>query len=112
MKKNNFTVNNNQDGKRLFIVVSEHLSISKKQSQKIIDEKLVLINKKRIWMRNHNVKINDHIEKLYSNYIALNVVVTGGSSKFLLNRIKNAIFADQDFIAFGLNYIINYNENR
>ena len=64
MKKNNFTVNNNQDGKRLFIVVSEHLSISKKQSQKIIDEKLVLINKKRIWMRNHNVKINDHIEIL------------------------------------------------
>ena len=56
-------------------------------------------------------EINDHIEKLYSNYIALNVVVTGGSSKFLLNRIKNAIFADQDFLAIGLNYIINYNEN-
>ena len=56
-------------------------------------------------------EINDHIEKLYSNYIALNVVVTGGSSKFLLNRIKNAIFADQDFLAAGLNYIIKYNEN-
>ena len=56
-------------------------------------------------------EINDHIEKLYSNYIYLNVVVTGGSSKFLLNRIKNAIFADQDFLAIGLNYIINYNEN-
>ena len=56
-------------------------------------------------------EINDHIEKLYSNYIALNVVVTGGSSKFLLNRIKNAIFADQDFLATGLNYIIKYNEN-
>ena len=56
-------------------------------------------------------EINNHIEKLYSNYIALNVVVTGGSSKFLLNRIKNAIFADQDFLATGLNYIIKYNEN-
>ena len=56
-------------------------------------------------------EINDHIEKLYSNYIDLNVILTGGSSKFLLNRIKNAIFADQDFLAIGLNYIINYNEN-
>ena len=64
MKKNFFTVNNNQDGKRLFVVISEYLSISRKLSQKIIDEKLVLINKKRIWMKNHNVKINDQIEIL------------------------------------------------
>ena len=56
-------------------------------------------------------EINDHIEKLCSNYTDLNVVITGGSSKFLLNRIKNAIFADQDFLATGLNYIIKYNEN-
>ena len=56
-------------------------------------------------------EINYHIEKLYSNYIDLNVIITGGSSEFLLNRIKNAIFADQDFLAIGLNYIINYNEN-
>ena len=64
MKKNNFTVNNNQDGKRLFIVISEYFSISRKQSQKVIDEKLVLINEKRIWMKNHIVKINDRIEIL------------------------------------------------
>ena len=64
MKKNFFTVNNNQDGKRLFIVISEYFSISKKQSQKVIDEKLVLINEKRIWMKNHIVKINDRIEIL------------------------------------------------
>ena len=51
MKKNFFTVNNNQDGERLFVVISEYLSISRKLSQKIIDEKLVLINKKRIWMK-------------------------------------------------------------
>ena len=56
-------------------------------------------------------EINDHIEKLYFDYIDLNVIVTGGSSKFLFNRIKNAIFADQDFLAIGLNNIINYNEN-
>jgi len=64
MNKNIFIVNNNQDGKRLFVVISEYLSISRKKSQKIIDEKLILINKKRIWMKNHNVKINDQIEIL------------------------------------------------
>jgi type III pantothenate kinase len=56
-------------------------------------------------------EINYHIEKLCIDYNDLNVVITGGSSKFLLNRIKNAIFADQDFLAIGLNNIINYNEN-
>jgi len=57
-------------------------------------------------------EINDHIQKLLKDYPDLNAVITGGYSKFLLNRIKNAIFADQDFIAIGLNHIINYNENR
>ena len=37
-------------------------------------------------------------------------IITGGDSKFLLNKIKNAIFADQDFLAIGLNYILKYNE--
>ena len=56
-------------------------------------------------------EINHHIEKLYVDYINLNVIITGGFSRFLLNRIKNAIFADHDFLAIGLNHIINYNEN-
>ena len=51
-------------------------------------------------------------EILKKEYPKLNVIIVGGFSKFLLNRIKNAIFADQDFLAQGLNYIINYNENR
>ena len=39
-----------------------------------------------------------------------NVIITGGYSKYLVNRIKNVIFADQDFIAFGLNHILKLNE--
>ena len=30
---------------------------------------------------------------------------------FLLNKIKNAIFADQDFLAIGLNNIIKLNND-
>ena len=57
-------------------------------------------------------EINNYIDLLKKEYPKLNVIIVGGFSKFLLNRIKNAIFADQDFLAQGLNYIINYNENR
>ena len=57
-------------------------------------------------------EVNNYIDLLKKEYPKLNVIIVGGFSKFLLNRIKNAIFADQDFLAQGLNYIINYNENR
>jgi len=57
-------------------------------------------------------EVNNYIDLLKKEYPKLNVIIVGGFSKFLVNRIKNAIFADQDFLAQGLNYIINYNENR
>jgi type III pantothenate kinase len=55
-------------------------------------------------------EINEHINRLEKKYTELNIIITGGDSAFLLNRIKNAIFADQDFLATGLNNIIKYNE--
>jgi len=57
-------------------------------------------------------EVNNYIELLKKDYPKLNVIIAGGFSKFLFNKIKNAIFADQDFLAQGLNYIISYNENR
>ena len=57
-------------------------------------------------------EVNNYIQLLKKDYPKLNVIIVGGFSKFLFNKIKNAIFADQDFLAQGLNYIINYNENR
>ena len=55
-------------------------------------------------------EINQYINNLKKSYSEFNVIITGGDSMFLLNKIKNAIFADQDFLAFGLNYIIKLNE--
>ena len=55
-------------------------------------------------------EINEYINRLEEKYIKLNVIITGGDSTFLLNKIKNAIFADQDFLAIGLNNILKYNE--
>ena len=57
-------------------------------------------------------EVNNYIDILKKEYPKLNVIIVGGFSKFLFNRIKNAIFANQYFLAQGLNYIINYNENR
>ena len=55
-------------------------------------------------------EINHYISSLKKSYSEFNVIITGGDSIFLLNKIKNAIFADQDFLAIGLNYIIKLNE--
>jgi len=55
-------------------------------------------------------EINEYINRLEEKYLKLNIIITGGDSTFLLNRIKNAIFADQDFLAIGLNNILKYNE--
>ena len=55
-------------------------------------------------------EINEYINRLEKKYLKLNVIITGGDSTFLLNKIKNAIFADQDFLAIGLNNILKHNE--
>jgi len=57
-------------------------------------------------------EINEYIYRLEKKYLKLNIIITGGDSIFLLNKIKNAIFADQDFLAIGLNNILKYNEKQ
>jgi len=64
MPKSNFTVKYSQEGLRLFEVIAKELNISKKKAQAYLDAKSVLINGKRIWMKNHKVKEDDHIEIL------------------------------------------------
>ena len=56
-------------------------------------------------------EINHYVSTLKKSYPEFNIIITGGDSIFLLNKIKNAIFADQDFLASGLNYIIKLNES-
>ena len=55
-------------------------------------------------------EIKEYIKNIENSYPIFNLIITGGDSMFLLNKIKNAIFADQDFLAQGLNYIIKFNE--
>ena len=55
-------------------------------------------------------EINHYTSTLKKSYPEFNIIITGGDSIFLLNKIKNAIFADPVFLATGLNYIIKLNE--
>ncbi|MEE9369503.1 MAG: RluA family pseudouridine synthase [Pontiella sp.] len=68
MKTQNFTVKYKDEGKRLFVVIAEVLNISKKQAQAAIDNKLVLVNGKRIWIRKHEMKENDVVEILIDDH--------------------------------------------
>ena len=64
MKRQSFKVKYRHEGQRLFAVIAEELGISKKQAQAAIDEKRVLVNGKRVWIRKHEVMENDLIEIL------------------------------------------------
>ncbi len=64
MKRQSFKVKYKHEGMRLFAVIAEELGISKKQAQAAIDEKRVLVNGRRIWIRKHEVMENDVVEIL------------------------------------------------
>jgi len=64
MTKQFFTVKYKQEGLRLFEVIAAELNISKKKAQAALDAKQVLVNGKRVWMKNHLVKEDDRIEIL------------------------------------------------
>jgi len=64
MKRQSFKVKYKHEGMRLFAVIAEELGISKKQAQAAIDEKRVLVNGKRVWIRKHEVAENDMVEIL------------------------------------------------
>jgi 23S rRNA pseudouridine1911/1915/1917 synthase len=64
MKRKSFKVKYKQEGMRLFVVIAEELGISKKQAQAAIDDKRVLVNGKRVWIRKHEVMENDRVEIL------------------------------------------------
>lgn len=64
MKRQSFKVKYRHEGQRLFEVLSEELGVSKKQAQAAIDNKQILVNGKRIWIRKHPLKENDLVEIL------------------------------------------------
>lgn len=64
MTKQFFTVKYKQEGLRLFEVIATELGISKKKAQAALDARQVLVNGRRIWMKNHAVKEDDRIEVL------------------------------------------------
>ena len=55
-------------------------------------------------------EINGQIEKFKRKIPNLRVILTGGDAKYLYKRIKNSIFAEQEFLASGLNNLLKCNK--
>jgi 23S rRNA pseudouridine1911/1915/1917 synthase len=68
MTKQFFTVSYKQEGMRLFEVIAAELNISKKKAQATLDAKQVLVNGRRVWMKNHLVKDDDRVEILIEDH--------------------------------------------
>lgn len=56
-------------------------------------------------------EIESMIQYYQAQYPTLKAVITGGSKRFFVDKMKSQIFADDALILRGLNAIINYNEN-
>lgn len=56
-------------------------------------------------------EVDRYIDSISAQYSPLNVVFTGGNSFFFDKKLKNSIFVHPNLVLFGLNRILNYNEN-
>lgn len=54
-------------------------------------------------------EIEGVIKQYKEEYLDLTVILTGGDTKFLFKQLKNSIFAHQNFLLYGLNTILTYN---
>ena len=54
-------------------------------------------------------EINGIIQQYCEEFKNIRIILTGGDSNFLLKRIKNSIFADQNFLLVGLNKLLEDN---
>ena len=54
-------------------------------------------------------EINGIINQYQERFKNIKIILTGGDSNFLLKKIKNTIFSDQNFLLKGLNYLLENN---
>lgn len=55
-------------------------------------------------------EIDGYINLIKLKYPNIKVVLTGGDTKYFDGKVKNTIFADENFLLKGLNYLIHYND--
>lgn len=54
-------------------------------------------------------EIDGYIGSLKNKYPGLSTYLTGGSTFYFYNKLKNAIFAEKNLVLIGLNRILKYN---
>ena len=57
-------------------------------------------------------EIDSFIDAYKEKYKELIVILTGGGAQYLLDSLKNSIFARSNFLLEGLNYLVQNNENK
>lgn len=56
-------------------------------------------------------EIDGFIARYKEDYKELTIILTGGDANYLLDSLKNDIFATSNFLLEGLNYILEYNKD-
>ncbi|MEI6122320.1 MAG: type III pantothenate kinase [Bacteroidota bacterium] len=56
-------------------------------------------------------EIDGIIDRYRANYPQIKVVLSGGDAEYLVNKLKNKIFAVSNIVLTGLKIILDYNDN-
>lgn len=54
-------------------------------------------------------ELEAYIEEYQKKFPNINIILTGGDSKFFAKQLKKRIFANENLVLIGLNRILNYN---
>ena len=57
-------------------------------------------------------EIDGVINQYKKKFLDLTVVLTGGDANFLSKQLKSSIFANQNFLLQGLNYLLKFNTDK
>ncbi|MEN8912269.1 MAG: pantothenate kinase, partial [Polaribacter sp.] len=57
-------------------------------------------------------EIEGVISRYEKKFLDLTVVLTGGDANFLSKQLKSSIFANQNFLLYGLNEILIFNKSK
>ncbi|NOR86607.1 MAG: type III pantothenate kinase [Bacteroidales bacterium] len=57
-----------------------------------------------------NAEIHGMIQSFSESFKNLKIILTGGDAKYFEKSLKNNIFASENLVLMGLNYILDYNE--
>ena len=111
MKTNTFVIQNRNDELSLIDYLSVKLNISRKKTKSIIDSRDVFVNRRRIWMARHQLRLGDIIEIIHTpvsiNQNAIPRALFDNDSYLIINKPAGILSNGPDSVESRLRAQLN-----